>query len=79
MYQAYVVQSAGGHLYNIILGKEFKSIDQAYRAIVNYETVCGKCERAVIDPAGKEIPKTIEPKKTIKEKLIDIVDFIGGR
>lgn len=69
MYQAYVVQMIGEDPCNIILGRQFRSIDEAYRAICNYEKFFGKIERAAIDPAGTIIPRGEKEKKKLGEVI----------
>lgn len=69
MYQAWLVQDFDGTPYNILLGEDFKTAEEAYDAIALYEEVFGKCNSGRIEPAGTPIP-TAEPKK---ETLLDLV------
>ena len=75
MYQAYVVQRFGENEYNVILGRSFETIDAAVRAVNLYEDAMGKCERGVIEPAGREIPTASAPEKSLKDKIFE---FLGG-
>ncbi len=73
MYQAYVIQMIGDNPVNMILGDNFRTIDAAYRAVTTYEQNFGKCDRAVIEPAGTEIPVSEAKKKTVKEQLLKLI------
>lgn len=69
MYQAYVVQMVGDNPCNIIIGRKFGSIDEAYRAICNYEKFFGKIEHAAINPSGAAIPHGVKEKETIGQMI----------
>lgn len=75
MYQAYVVQRFGENEYNVILGRSFRTIDEAVQTINLYEDAMGKCERGVIEPAGREIPTASAPEKSLKDRIFE---FLGG-
>lgn len=78
MYQCYMVQELNGRPYNIILGTEFASINDALRAANNYEEAFGKCVRGVIEESGKEIPTEKPKKEKLKDRLHGWLRLLGG-
>ena len=69
MYQAWLVQDFNGTPYNVILGKQFETVEEARDAIDLYERVFGKCDTGRIEPAGTPIP-TVELKR---ESILDLI------
>lgn len=69
MYQAWVVQKFGEKQCNVILGRDFKTVEEACEAIDTYKLYFGKCDREVVEEAGKEIP-TQKPKRESLLKTI---------
>ena len=82
MYQCYVVQKFGNEPFNVILGEEFKTEDEAKEIVATYIKYFGKVSRVVIEPSGTPIPT--EPKKkrswkeVIKDTVNDLLDWIAG-
>lgn len=73
MYQLYAVQKFNGKPYNVLLGSKFETIRAAQEMADLYEFHFGKCEKFVCEPAGNEIPTAPEKKKTLKEKIMDLI------
>ena len=55
MFKAWIVQKFNGDPYNVILGEQFATTEDAYEAVRTYESVFGKCGTAHIAPAGTPI------------------------
>ena len=71
-YQAWVVQKINGVPYNVILGREHATKEDAYETILTYQQYFGKCDAAYVEPTGTEIPtEEPEPKKPFWKRLLD--------
>lgn len=73
MYQAWVVQKFGDVPYNVVLGKEYATTDEALEDINDYEKMFGKCEVGYIEPSGTEIPTSKRKKESLFKGLIDAI------
>lgn len=73
MYQAWVVQNFNGTPYNVILGEEHETIEDAYDTIRTYEEMFGKVERKIVEPSGTPIPVSKVHKESLWKTLADFV------
>ena len=78
MYQCYVVQNFSGTPYNIILGKDFATKDDAYEMAQFWSSQFGKVDAVVVEPSGTPIKTVEQPKYTLKNLFDDIVRLIAG-